>query len=493
MFRFVRLTLLGLLGFSVRVILYHDFPIFLTNDSWDYIKAASDIFHHLNFYGDSLRDVRLPGYPVLLAILYPLTKMHSERIVLFQTVIGLSSVGLGYLIGQWLDAWLAAEGLVLFLGLNPIYLLNEHALMTENFFLLVLLGFTLAVVVSLSQEVDWPKGVLLGLSASLCVLIRANALLFCVVLVIGVIVIRILQGKMTLPAATVKYRFYRFLFALLLTPMLVNAPWLWRNYVLFGNLSLVNFNNRNILIYQSMHYPLDPSLPFMKQVNATLGMNEVNYNWLWKLTRTYPTKIAEKTARDLIEEQIRYYPGRYFKAIIRSFIGFGGVYGRLHDERSALLDWFTFGVSQVNALHKANMLPNAKLYYPDFTYRANGRDTIFTHLWSRIGKIFLVFVRPVLFLLFLTLSALYFFYHRVTSFQRVDSQTQMILLCSIGYIITAIQHSITLTDSDRYTTPFDWIPLLVILLIIGKFLKQRKFALENNSAQVKRSAWAELL
>lgn len=45
---------------------------------------------------------------------------------------------------------------------------------------------------------------------------------------------------------------------------------------------------------------------------------------------------------------------------------------------------------------------------------------------------------------------------------------------SLSYIAVILAHSLTLADYDRFSTPFDWIPLLVICLSVKEFVTYRR-------------------
>jgi hypothetical protein len=49
-------------------------------------------------------------------------------------------------------------------------------------------------------------------------------------------------------------------------------------------------------------------------------------------------------------------------------------------------------------------------------------------------------------------------------------------LFSLAYLSTAIGHSLTLSDYDRFATPFDWILFMVVTLVCNEYWKQRKMA-----------------
>ncbi len=45
----------------------------------------------------------------------------------------------------------------------------------------------------------------------------------------------------------------------------------------------------------------------------------------------------------------------------------------------------------------------------------------------------------------------------------------------IGYFFTAVLHTITLADMDRFTTPFNWLSIFVILLKIDYHIQQSRY------------------
>jgi hypothetical protein len=71
--------------------------------------------------------------------------------VLLQSALGLAGAALGWSIGRRLGSRAASEGLLLLLGLNPVYLLNEHAMMSEGLSLVTVLGFTWAALSCLGR------------------------------------------------------------------------------------------------------------------------------------------------------------------------------------------------------------------------------------------------------------------------------------------------------------------------------------------------------
>ena len=101
---------------------------------------------------------------------------YLANIVIAQKILGLVTVFLGFLLGQVLRSRVVSEVMVIFLGLNPVFLLNEHLVMTEGLFLFTLLLFLVIFSLCLHGKVGVTKGLLLGLTSGICILTRANGL-----------------------------------------------------------------------------------------------------------------------------------------------------------------------------------------------------------------------------------------------------------------------------------------------------------------------------
>lgn len=353
------------LSIAVRLVLFMNFPVALTADSWDYLSAAEGLFHRADFNSFAFRDIRLPAYPAFLAVTYPLTGMRADLIVLSQIVIGVFSVVLGMIIGYRLGSKLAAVGLGLWLGLSPVYLLNEHMVMTETLCLLGLLLFTIIAISYVNGELNWRNGLAGGLTLALCTLIRVNALPFCLVLLCGALVYR----RMTLRASgqvIARHVPLTFLLALLAGVSLLMGPWLWRNFTLYHNISLANFNNRNALIFKVMHNRLDMTLPKMQQISESLGSSTVDFAWLLKLSSTYRTNEAESIAGELFWEQVTAHPRWYLLDVAESAIDFGGFSEFTGNDRTAMLYWFMAVVNNPQQWNQINTPAWASSRSPDF-------------------------------------------------------------------------------------------------------------------------------
>ena len=487
-----RLVFWGLGALVLRVAYAYSFPIFLTNDSWDYLRAAYDLYHRFDFLSGGLRDVRLPGYPVFLALTYPITGLQSDRIVWLQIGLGLLAVGLGLAIGQLLASRLAAEVLVIFLGLNPVYVFIEHTLMTETLFLVSLLAVVALTIACLRGPLTLSRAALLGFLMAASVLIRVNVLPFYLILVAGIGLFRLaIDAQDTSIIGGVKALSTRIII-LGCVAMLTALPWLIRNYREYGSVSLVNFGNRNMLVFMAMHYPLDYALPTTSQVNQELGGTVVGWEWLWKVQQRFGTQAGEKVAATMLAEQVTAHPRAYVAAVLGGLLGIGGMHGEdVKNERTAVLGWFRDDVGDVEALNQqyvawqsaepsadsryAAIASDYQVYLPliagkpdlNFRYVAVGGDSWFNRMLRQGALFYLQVVRPLLYVLALAWWVIFMVRGMISrDFQRLfELRIAAIILFGAAYIGSAVVHAVTMLDGDRFALPYDWILVLLLILI----------------------------
>lgn len=79
-----------------------------------------------------------------MALTYPATQLLSDHLVLLQLGLGLVSVALGFAIGALLRLRVVSLAMMAFLGLSPVYLLHEHAIMCGAFALTLYVALVLA-------------------------------------------------------------------------------------------------------------------------------------------------------------------------------------------------------------------------------------------------------------------------------------------------------------------------------------------------------------
>ena len=489
----------------VRLVIYANFPVFITNDSGDYLSASTSIHNELDFFNEGLRDARLPGYPVFLALIYPLTALNSDRIISAQIFSGILSVLLGLLLGYILRSKLLALGLGLFLALNPFYLLTEHMILPENLYLTSLLGLIVLGVLALRGELNWATGFGFGVLFAICNLLRANGLIFCMILLVGVLFFWIqnswrsrqqcfapkanglaaaqkskisnLNSKIPEFASFIfDQRLIHFLAASAVGVSILVGPWLWRNYQLYQKITLVNYVERNLLIYKTFHGVIDPALPLTRQATQSLTKEDgtaftvIDYQWFAALAEEYPSNQAEKIAADILAEQIEQLPRQHWRDIQESLKCFGGLCQKLAGGRADVRFWFTYVVPNPDLLHKNNTQAWIKATNPGFQYVAHTSLPLLLYLWSRAGLLFFVRLRPLIYftffvclvIFFITLCARFFHSQQI----KLTLQEAVILTLGMGYLATAVLHSTTLAAADRYAAPFDIISLSAILLIV---------------------------
>ena len=453
-----RLAVYALAIVAIRAVLWREFPLILTGDSWDFLGATSRIAARLDFSeaGVGLRDCRTPGYPAFQAIFSAITELKSSRMILLQSALGLVSVALGYLAGMAARAPRVARALAVFLGLNPVYLLHEHCLMSEGLSLALLLALTAVALASIGDRPARLRvGFALGALSAMNALTRINALPFCVILSAGAILSR--------PGFAGRKGMARAGAAWIVAFSVVAAPWIARNYGIYGKFSMNLFQYRALLVYKAMHGRLDSDQPRLRRTRDALAWGDVDYNWLWKLEADYGTVGSEEVAARLLEEQWRAHPRRQALDTLESLRGFAGIYGQSGNDRTPVRDWFRTlvgDVAAVDGLHDraASQAAALGLHYE----RARG-DSPRLRAWRGCGLAYLDAFRPLLVAAFLVALG---FWRLVKAGDRTRRDSAIGWL-SAAYLAMACFHAPTLTDSDRFTSLYDWAAVLVILLVVS--------------------------
>ena len=492
--------LLSIFGLAVlvRIGLFLNFPVFVTEDSPDYLRAAYDLFHNLDFSSIGLRDVRAPGYPLLLAATYPLTGMQSDRIVLLQSLIGLISLLLAMQLGRQLKSLPAAVALALFLAFHPFLLLMEHAVMTEVLFLPFLLSFGILSVLCLSGQVNWLTGLLLGLNLAVCILIRPNALPFCAILGAGGLYTVYLRDsrqtaspeKSIARAATIgvlrraaySHRFWQFCAAAMLGAGLLVLPWMWRNYQLYDRFSIRNWNARHLFLMKVLNGTIDRQLPLLQKVNRQIGSDTPGYEWLWKLAEKYPTLEVEQINQALYSEQIAAHPIWQVRDILQSLVCFSGIcIFHASNERLAPKYWMHTVVRDPALTETLNRQAGLTLANPDYIYSSSRyHNWLILESWSWAGTLALAGLRPLLYFCFFGILGLYTVFQVKGGTQKIKDkpflQLQMaaIYIFGAGYLAMVAVHTAALSDSDRFALPFDLFALAAVILALQHLWASRK-------------------
>jgi len=453
----------------LRVQLYRHTPLLLTADSFDYIGATTTIGHRLDFSSNAacgLRDWRVPGYPVFQAIFLPLTRLQSDRILLLQTVLGLAGVVVGWLIGRALGSALAAEALMVFLGVNPLYLFYEHWFMSEGLSLVTVLGFALTASRCFRDGPSPRRGVLIGALCGACTLVRINSLPFCATVTLGLLVVGAHR-----PPDVVGSRRWRptaaFALAIGLAFTAVVGPWILRNYGMYRRLSINVNTNRNLLIYYSLHLGINKQLPELSRANAELSDDLLSYEWLQKLTTHYGVIGAEDVAGRVLSEQRAGREAEIVQEMLRSFLRFGGHYTALENDLAMMRYWFDHHIGRAYSVKKLHDRWKPLVTDLGLTYATRGTNSPWTRSWRNAGRAYLIQGRPLLFLGFF--GALCF--NVLSRKDRpLNVQDAAIRWFAAGYLAVALFHATTLTESDRFASLYDWVAFLVVLLVAGRLL-----------------------
>jgi hypothetical protein len=460
---------------GVRVVLYRDFPAVLTNDAWDYLRAATDIRDRLDYFSPGLRDVRMPGYPTLLALTMPVTHLHSDGIMRLQAAFGVATVALGWAIGRLVGSRVVSLALMVFLGLGPVSLLNEHTVMPEAFSLFLYVAVVATGLASLRPGARWPSVVGFGLALGLATLTRANIVVLGAVIAGGMWIVDRgpHEGGGRWLANAVR-RLRRPLVAGIVATVVI-APWLWRNAVAYGRPSLYSSTNSNVLLYKAMHAPLDGSTPELARVNRILGWDRVDFQWQQRLQAKFPSRKAERLSRRILREQIKAHPWRHLADVAESaagLVGFNFTYG---NERAALRWWFRTLAGDVDRTNRMALESKAASVIPGWTFVPAAGDTRATRLFARLGDAYLVPGRAIAFVAFFALLGFY----AMSPASRGGSGAGRPLLVAIvatAYAGTLALHAVMLTDYDRYATMFDFVAVLIAALVVDDVVAARRAA-----------------
>ena len=455
---------------SLRVVLYHTLPVFVTADSWDYVLAARGLGDRIDFYSAGLRDWRTPGYPILLALVSCCSQsLQSNHIVAIQVAFGVTAMLLGGLAGVLAGSRVTAIGMALFLAVNPVYLLFEHAVMTETLSIMCVSGYMVAVLWA-SKRSDLPMrgGLAVGALFSLCILTRSNLLLFCAIS-ITVVPLSWYACQQRLATGGARHA-WKYLAAVALTAGVLVGPWLMRNGSAYGDFTLLKSINRNLLVYKSMYDPVDLSLPKIRAITDVLGSQDLNYDWLARLTSVYGPVQGEVIARDLWWEQISAHPERYAVDVLQSLLGFAGFYYNQAGDLTALHHWFTEYLVDVSLQDANNLSLDG---YQGFRYVPTlHHNRQILEVWSESGMAYLRVFRPAMNIALLLAFTLYLWRFLRSKPLAIKQRDVILLVFATAYMSSAFLHILTLAVNDRFVSSYDLIAVFLLLLTLDTLAGQ---------------------
>jgi hypothetical protein len=469
----VRLALYMVIAALLRWLLFTRYPALITADSPDYIEAARDLATRLDFFSEGLGSIRMPGYPLFLALLYGATGLRTDGIVLAQTVVGLLCVPLGWYIGRALRSQPTADALALFFVFNPVYLLLEHTLLTEGLSIFTMLIFTLLAVTAVNRPPSPWLAFGTAVMAGVCSMVRINLLPFCAALMALVLTRWLLaiwlreprlgKGVRSLLWPHDALRRLRAVVTILaptaLGIVLIFGPWLWRNYAAYGVVSFSEHGARSLLMWKTMSGTVDPTLPTYRQYAN--GHTNMAYAWLLDFSNKYPTAEAENIAEAIMAEQMEAHPLRHLLGILASALNSAGIYLEGYapgDDRGAVAWWFQYLVSSPTAVQESFPELDTWMDYAPITTPSS-----LLPWWSSAGLFYLQVVRPTLVLgsVFAFALMLYQLWRRQLLWR--SPPVQSVLVLGGAYYLTYLFHALTLTGSDRFAVISDWIALLLIV------------------------------
>jgi len=245
---------------------------------------------------------------------------------------------------------------------------------------------------------------------------------------------------------------------------LVLAPWVYRNWALYGRADVMLNRQRAMLSYMVQRRMLDESLPGLHAV----GRFDVKESPAAISMRLGPAPmVAEDHAATLLAEQIASHPGRYAREVSYALLSFPGLAAPDADDigRSDVFIWLALVGAYPGAFrqHTAACAADIGGAFRDTPASLSSRTMRRLHA---AGQLYLDAGRRTLACLFLAGTVLLLVWRPQTR------ETRAALVLAIAYAVTMAVHAATLADYDRFSTPFDWVEFLVCLLVL-RALTQR--------------------
>jgi len=407
-----------------------------------------------DFFDPRLGQLRLPGYPIFLAVLDRVTGLDATTLAWAQFFCGTMSAGcvLLFLLRAG-GAARAGLGVALF-GLNPVFILYEHWWMSETLFVLTCLVFLLTLVALRFAPASCFEGLALGGSAAAVLLTRANGAAL-VAVGLAFVVLQRFRPARERAAEPPRRPTRRGLLGCATALLLLLGAWAARNALAIGPpfylaggeqarlaytvlMNVAGDSDRSRQVLGPLYDPADP---------ASI------YRVLASLRRSHPTSI-EAEARRLRVALSRERTMPLWSARIRVLGGFFGATPRDSQMRNV-----------ANAFSHGWIEPS-----PEFFLRA--RRTAFwdrygnrvpqrSWILSWIGRAGLLFLNGGRLLLY-SLFALVVFASLRRSHPLPALHIRVTWLLLLTALSTAGLHAWTLAGIDRFAAAFDWIPILGI-------------------------------
>lgn len=200
-----------------------------TVDAIGYHRLAVNLLEYGSFVPDSdsasvLSAIRMPLYPVFIALLLAATNNASTAIPVAQSVVDAATVLLVYGLVRRLASRRSAYFAALLYAINPISIIFVGQALTE-----IVLAFTITLTLycflrTLDAELPRSSTTITGVLAGLCIMCKPNVVLLPLVLSLGVFVHHRRTPRQAFKRASL----------LVVGALLVLLPWLVRNRLVFG-------------------------------------------------------------------------------------------------------------------------------------------------------------------------------------------------------------------------------------------------------------------
>jgi 4-amino-4-deoxy-L-arabinose transferase-like glycosyltransferase len=315
------LTWIILVSICVRLLLWFFIPLIVTSDGEYYFQLSRNLFPpNQNGWFDPWYP---PGYPIFLRLLFAFGGEHANTVLGAQSLLGILSAVIYFQIAKKVSGRTTAILTGLFLGLNPIFILVEHFLLTETI-AIFFQGCTIFMVVGVWENSE--KGLLkagaAGLLMALTALVRPSHIIFPIgVLSCGLLlaVIKRLQNERQFALGI-----SRAVIIMTLICSVVLSPWLLWNAIENQKTGLSSVSNiaRLLFALREGFLPADdpelialvPNLP----ESCRLGRGECGWLPVHVVRAQGKSEPQIDTwAENVLDTYLRKHPGKFGKAGLR--------------------------------------------------------------------------------------------------------------------------------------------------------------------------------
>ncbi len=456
------------LSLAVRLGLLVSLPELWTLDSRSYLRIADWMLRSASFAEPQLGVLRLPGYPAFLCTTKLVGGGGATALLVAQAVLGLISTAVAYIFAMGLTrSTLAAAVLGLFVGLNPLYLTNEHAIMSETF---ALMGLLIVVWIAsrwLHSPDSAAMGLLVGLLAGGVILTRLNGLVLLASVLLAVLTA--LLRRLRSSASSLRWLTAAMLFVVGLAALL--TPWILRNLRYLDSATVFASPAKMRLIYAIEAGLIDPAglLPGAVSHPERFARDPAHVVF-WELVALGSAE-GERRASDALARARGEQAGRLRRAQIRTAATFLGAWPA-RGEGDAVM-WLS------HLLEPEDRLVHSRRVASRFLTPSNVRaDPKVIAVLQLAIHFYTTWVRPGILALLLLATVLWLLHRRGDPDLACPSLTGWLLA---GYAGTVLLHAEALADNLRFATVFDWVPVTVILSIATTH--RRFFALPREATE----------